>query len=292
MLTITKLQPVFAARVTGLDLNQELDDAVFAAVRHAFERYSVLVFPHQKITDAAQIRFSERFGPLEATRAGAHGAGSPLIVLTNVGPDGAIGAPSDKQVLNNRANQIWHADSSFKPVPARASLLSAREIPSRGGDTEYASMRAAYAALPEADKRAIEGVVAVHDFAWSRSRVDQTLMTDAERAAHPPVRQAMVLDGPHGKALYLGAHAARIEGMADPDARALIDRLMAFATHDRFVYRHAWAPHDLVLWDNRAVLHRATPFQSSNERRHMVRTTVAGDGPTLALNMASTHAAE
>lgn len=136
-------------------------------------------------------------------------------MLTNVGPDGTIGAPSDKQVLNNRANQIWHADSSFKPVPARASLLSAREIPSRGGDTEYASMRAAYAALPEAEKRAVGGLV-------------------------------------------------------------------AFATQERFVYRHAWTPHDLLLWDNRAVLHRATPFQSSNERRLMVRTTVAGDGPTLA----------
>ena len=204
MLTITKLQPSLAARVTGLDLNRDLDDATFAAVRDAFERHSVLVFPGQAITDAAQIRFSERFGPLEATRAGAQGAGSPLIVLTNVGPDGAIGASSDKQVLNNRANQIWHADSSFKSVPARASLLSAREIPSAGGDTEYASMRAAYAALPEADKRAVEGLVAVHDFAWSRSRVDPTLMSDAERAAHPPVRQAVVLDGPHGQGAVSG----------------------------------------------------------------------------------------
>ena len=107
-------------------------------------------------------------------------------------------------------------------------------------------------------------------------------MSDAERAAHPPVRQAVVLDSPNGRALYLGAHAARIEGMDDPAARALIDRLMEFATQDRFVYRHAWAPHDLVLWDNRAVLHRATPFQSGSERRHMVRTTVAGDAPTLS----------
>src|SRR5206468_10854148 len=143
------------------------------------------------------------------------------------------------------------------PEPARASLLSAREIPSTGGDTEYASMRAAYAALPEAEQRAIEGLVGIHDFVWSRSRVDPALMSDAERAAHPPVRQALVLDGPHGKALYLGAHAARIEGMEDGAARALIERLMAFATQDRFVYRHRWTRHDLVMWDNRAVLHRA-----------------------------------
>ena len=158
MLNITPLQPSLGARIRGLDLTRDIDDETFAAVRDAFERYSVLVFPDQRITDEQQIRFSERFGPLEATRAGANGAGSKLIVLTNITADGSIGAPSDKQVLNNRANQIWHADSSFKPMPARASLLSAREIPSQGGDTQYASMRAAYAALPDEDKRLVDGL--------------------------------------------------------------------------------------------------------------------------------------
>ncbi len=281
MPTITPLQPLFAASVSGFDLTKEADEATFAIVRDAFEKHSVLVFPGQAITDEQQVRFSERFGPLEATRAGANGAGSKLIVLTNIAADGSIGAPSDKQVLNNRANQIWHADSSFKPMPARASMLSAREIPSRGGDTQYASMRAAYAALPDEDKRLVEGLVAMHDFGWSRSRIDPTLVTEAERAANPPVRQAVVVDGPHGKALYLGAHARSIEGMDEAEGRALIDRLIAFGTQERFVYSHRWAPHDLILWDNRAVLHRATPFQSSNERRHMVRTTVAGTEPTL-----------
>ena len=250
-------------------------------MRDAFERYSVLVFPGQKITDEQQVRFSERFGPLEATRAGANGAGSKLIVLTNIAADGSIGAPTDKQVLNNRANQVWHADSSFKTMPARASLLSAREIPSQGGDTQYASMRAAYAALPDEDKRLVEGLVAVHDFGWSRSRIDAALVTDAERAANPPVRQAVVVDSPNGKALYLGAHARFIEGMDEAEGRALIDRLIAFGTQERFIYSHRWTPHDLIMWDNRAVLHRATPFRSSNERRHMVRTTVAGTEPTL-----------
>ena len=128
MPTITPLQPLFAARISGLDLTQDLDDATFATVRDAFERYSVLVFPGQTITDDQQVRFSERFGQLEATRAGAHGAGSKLIVLTNIAADGSIAAPTDKQVLSNRANQIWHTDSSFKPIPPRASLLSARVI--------------------------------------------------------------------------------------------------------------------------------------------------------------------
>jgi alpha-ketoglutarate-dependent 2,4-dichlorophenoxyacetate dioxygenase len=188
MPTITSLHPLFAARVGGLDLTRDLDDATFATVLDAFERCSVLVFPDQSITDDQQIRFSERFGALEATRAGANGAGS------------------------NRANQIWHTDSSFKPKPARASLLSARHIPAQGGDTQYASMRAAYAALPDADKRLVEGRFAVHDFGWSRSRIDPALVTDAERTDNPPVRQPVVIDGPHGKALYLGSPCTRHRG--------------------------------------------------------------------------------
>ena len=125
--------------------------------------------------------------------------------------------------------------------------------------------------------------MAVHDFAWSRARVDPALITAAERAQHPPVRQAVVLeDSPHGPSLYLGAHARSIEGMPEAESRALIDRLMAFATQERFVYHHRWEPDDLVLWDNRAVLHRATPFPSDTEGRHMVRTTIAGERPTLA----------
>ena len=290
MPTITPLQPLFAARVSGLDLAQDLDDATFATVRDAFQRYSVLVFPSQMITDEQQVRFSERFGPLEATRAGANGAGSKLIVLTNIAADGSIAAPTDKQVLSNRANQIWHADSSFKPKPALASLLSAREIPSQCGDTQYASMCAAYAALSDEDKRLVEGLVAVHDFGWSRSRIDPALVTDPERADNPPVRQAVVVDSPNGKALYLGAHARFIEGVDESESRALIDRLIAFGTQERFVYSHRWAPHDLLLWDNRAVLHRATPFRHSNDRRHMVRTTVAGREPTL--RAAAAQAAE
>ena len=282
MLQIRPLQPLFAARVTGLDLRQPLDEAEFARVREAFDRFSVLVVPGQDIEDAAQVAFSERFGPLEATRAGANGAGGKLIVLTNIGPDGRIAPPTDKQVLNNRANQSWHHDSSFKPVPARATRRSAREIPAEGGDTEFASMRAAYAELPMELEAAVQGMTAIHDFGWSRSRIDPALVSEVERADWPSVRHPMVVAGAHGPALYLGAHARMVEGMEEAEGRALIDELMAFATQPRFVYSHRWAPHDLVLWDNRAVLHRATPFRSTAERRHMVRTTIAGVAPRLA----------
>ena len=283
MLNITPLQPLFAARIEGIDAAREVPAPVMAALRDALDRYAVLVLPSQRLDDAAQIAFSQGFGALEMTRPGALGAGSAVIVLSNIGPNGEIVAPSDKQVLNNKANRLWHHDSSFKPIPARASLLSARQIPSAGGNTEFAFMRGAFSALDAAEQARLRGMVALHDFGWSRSRVDPALVSDAEKTQHPAVRQAVVLEeNPYGPALYLGAHARSIDGMGEAESRVLIDRLMAHATEDRFIYSHRWTPGDLLIWDNRAVLHRATPFASTTERRHMVRTTVAGQRPTIA----------
>jgi alpha-ketoglutarate-dependent 2,4-dichlorophenoxyacetate dioxygenase len=282
MLTVTKLAPSLAARITGFDIATGATPAQAAHLRAALDEHQVLVLPAQHVTDDAQVAFSELFGPLETTRAGADGAGSKLIVLTNIAADGSVAAPTDRQVLNNRANQSWHHDSSFKPTPARASILSAREIPSRGGNTEFASMRAAFAALDPAEQARLRPLHAIHDFAWSRRRVDPALVTEAEAAAHPPARQPVVrAENPHGPALYLGAHARQVEGWSEADSRALIDRLVALATEPRFTYSHSWAPGDVLVWDNRAVMHRATPFAASStergaERRRMVRTTVAG----------------
>ena len=283
MMRTIPLTPLFAARIEGVDVARGIDGATMAGLRDALDRYAVLVLPGQVIDDQAQIAFSQGFGALEMTRPGALGAGSAVIVLSNIGPGGEIAAPSDKQLLNNKANRHWHHDSSFKPIPARASLLSAREIPSAGGNTEFAFMRGAFAALEAAEQARLRGMVALHDFGWSRGRVDPTLVTEAEKTQHPAVRQAVVLEeNPYGPALYLGAHARSIDGMTEAESRALIERLMAHATEDRFIYSHRWSPGDLLIWDNRAVLHRATPFASTTERRHMVRTTVAGQGPTIA----------
>ena len=283
MLNITPLHSLFAARIEGVDTAHQVTAPIMAALRDALDRYAVLVLPGQRLDDAAQIAFSQGFGALEMTRPGAFGAGSAVIVLSNLGPGGEIVAPSDKQLLNNKANRIWHHDSSFKPIPARASLLSARQIPSAGGNTEFAFMRGAFSALDAAEQARLRGMVALHDFGWSRSRVDPALVSDAEKTQHPAVRQAVVLEeNPYGPALYLGAHARSIDGMGEAESRVLIDRLMAHATEDRFIYSHRWTPGDLLIWDNRAVLHRATPFASTTERRHMVRTTVAGQRPTIA----------
>jgi alpha-ketoglutarate-dependent 2,4-dichlorophenoxyacetate dioxygenase len=283
MMKTIPLTPLFAARIEGVDVARGIDGATMAGLRDALDRFAVLVLPGQVIDDPAQIAFSQGFGELEMTRPGALGAGSAVIVLSNIGPGGEIAAPSDKQLLNNKANRHWHHDSSFKPIPARASLLSAREIPSAGGNTEFAFMRGAFAALEAAEQTRLRCMVALHDFGWSRGRVDPTLVTEAEKTQHPAVRQAVVLEeNPYGPALYLGAHARSIDGMTDAESRALIERLMAHATEDRFIYSHRWSPGDLLIWDNRAVLHRATPFASTTERRHMVRTTVAGQGPTIA----------
>ena len=283
MLEIRPLHPLFAAEVIGLDISRPLRQEVVDQVRAAFQRYSVLAFRDQHITDDEQVAFSRLFGDLETTRAGAADAGGFLIRLSNMGPNGEIVPPSDKQVLNNKANQQWHADSSFKAVPAKASLLSARIIPSTGGNTEYISMHAVHQALDEATKARIDGLITIHDFDYGRRKIDPNLVSAEERAAVPPVRQAMVLDhGTYGKSLYLGAHCARVEGWSEEASRELIDGLMAFATQERFIYSHPWRAHDMVLWDNRAVLHRATPFANRAERRLMVRTTIAGDGPTIA----------
>ncbi len=241
MLNITPLHPLFAARIEGVDAAQPVAAPVMAALRDALDRYAVLVLPGQHLDDAAQIAFSQGFGALEMTRPGALGAGSAVIVLSNIGPAGEIVAPSDKQVLNNKANRLWHHDSSFKPIPARASLLSARQIPSAGDNTEFAFMRGAFAALGAAEQARLKRLAAWHDFGWSRGRVDAALVSDSERAQHPPVRQAVVLEeNPFGPALYLGAHARSIDGMGEAESRALIEGLMAHATEDRFIYSHRW----------------------------------------------------
>ena len=281
MIATRPLHRLFGAIVEGVDVTKPIHDETFTEFQNALTEFSVLVFPGQEINDAQQIAFSQRFGPLETTKVGTRGTGSPLVILSNIGEDNRVVPFADRLNMVNRANMQWHADSSFKRIPAQTSILSAREVPVTGGNTEFVSMRVVYAELPEDLKQAVEDRVAIHDFAHSRDKVDPNLMTDSERATLPPVRQAMVLDQGHKLSLYIGSHVSDVEGMTTSESRKLIDRLLSFATQKQFIYRHTWCLHDLAMWDNRSVIHRAQPFINHKERRRMVRTTIAGVTPTV-----------
>ena len=279
MLTFTPLPGRFGLSVTGLDLRASVSDADFSALRAAFDQHAVLVLRGRPIDDAQQIAFASRFGMLERTRLGAQGQGSELTILTNIGPDGTVVPPSNRQWINTLANQLWHIDSSFKPIPALASMLSGRIVPARGGETEFIDMRIVWNALPDAWKAEVEGRVAIHNLAHSRAQVDPAHLTAQERAGVPPVRQPMVRTLPSGaKSLYIGSHVEAIEGMAPDVARELLLRLLAFAEQPAHVYTHAWQAHDLLIWDNRATLHRGRTFDPT-QPRYLVRATVAGDAP-------------
>jgi len=283
MVTLKPLSPPFAAELGGLDLLHPVSLGDQERLIAAFAEYPVLVFPSQRIDDVQQIAFSERFGDLETTKPGTVGAGSKVVVLTNVGSDGDIVATNHRQTLNGRANQQWHTDSSFKKIAAKASVLAARVLPKTGGQTEFICMRTVYRELPGHLKQCIEGRVCIHDYAHGRGKIDPNFVTNEERVTLPPVRQAMVLDhGIRGKSLYIGAHCVEVVDMDPAESQSLIDELTSFATQEQFIYRHHWRPHDMIMWDNRATLHRASPFSSATEKRYMVRTTIAGDAPTIA----------
>ena len=283
-LTTRALHPRFGVEVVGVDVTR-LDEAAFAAVVALFEEHSVLLFRGQTLTDESQVGFSRRFGPLETTiRSIASQAATPVHIanLSNVDAEGRLIPTGDKRNLYNAGNQMWHTDSSFKKVPAHASLLSAREVPPAGGETQFASMRVAYAGLPAELKAFLEDKVAVHSFVYSRGLVDDGLMPADHAAQVPPVRQALVRANPVNgrKAFYVGSHACEIEGLPTAEARALLRELREAATRPDLVYTHRWRVGDLVMWDNRCMLHRGRPWDESRHRRIMHRTTVAGLGPT------------
>jgi len=278
--TVTRLTPCFAARIDGVDLTRPLDEPTWAAIRAAFEEHSVLVFHGQPLDDEAQIAFSRRFGPLEISGSVNPAAGSHFARQSNLDiRTGEVIPPDDRRMIYQQANMLWHSDSSFKPVPSLCSLLSGRIVPPERGATEFASTRAAYPSLPEDLKRRVATAIAVHDFAWSRDQVRPGFFTEQERAEYPPVRHPVVRTNPvNGRpALFLGAHASHLEGLPVEEGRALLRTLLDHVTRPEFRYRHEWKEADLVIWDNRCVLHRATPFDTTRHTRLMQRTTVSGD---------------
>jgi len=284
-LQMHRLHPRFGVELSGVDLCQPLDDGTWAHIWEAFNEHSLLVFHDQPLTDDEQMRFSERFGPLETTvkTLGKEDRLHPnLVELANVDEDGRRMDWSDRRMLYQSGNQMWHTDSSFKQVPAQASLLSGRLVPPEGGETEFVSCRVAWEALAPEMQRRLEGKVAIHSFAYSRGLIDPTLLGPEVQQALPPVRQALVRANPLNgkKTVYIGAHASHIEGVPIEEGRALLKELLELATLPERIYRHAWRQHDLVIWDNRCLLHRGRTWDTKRYTRVMHRTTVAGDGPT------------
>ena len=286
MVTITPLHPCLAARVEGVDLTKA-DDATFKQIFDAFQEHSVLVFHDQRLTDEQQMAFSARFGPLEVTISSIgqeKRLHENLVDLSNVDPDHdeKLMGWDDRRMIYQSGNQLWHTDSSFKPVPAMASLLSGREVPPVGGETEFVSMRHAYATLDEATRRRIEGKIVVHSILYSRSTIAKGLFDPEHERGLPPVRQALVRANPVNgrKSIYIGSHAWYIEGMPYDESRRLLDALLAHTIRSECVFQHRWKQWDLVMWDNRCVLHRGRPWDASQHKRVMRRTTIAGEGPT------------
>jgi alpha-ketoglutarate-dependent 2,4-dichlorophenoxyacetate dioxygenase len=274
---IVPLGPGFAAELRGMRLaDVAADDSAYNEVRAAFEEYSVIVFRGQEVTDEGQLAFSRRFGPLEITKVGSLGEGTNLVILSTIDESGKVVPADHRLALRNKANQLWHTDSTFKRVPALASVLSARVIPARGGETEYVSTRLAFERLDPALRERLENSFAWHDYAHSRGKIAPDLASAEERAALPPQCWRMVWRNPvNGRgALYLASHAYAIEGMEQTAAQKLLAELMEAATAPGLSYAHGWRKGDVVMWDNRATMHRGRPWPA-HEARLMVRTTIS-----------------
>lgn len=284
---VRQIHNLFVGEVSGVDLREPLDAATVSAIEGAINQHAVLVFHDQFITDEQQIAFSRHFGELETTvrayrkdfvpRLDVH-----IADISNLSEKSQVLSKDDRRRLNALGNRLWHSDSSFKRIPARFSLLSARAIPDEGGETELADMRAAWDALPDKMKQQLEGLVAEHTQLFSRARIGFTDWSEEELAKMAPVPQILVRTHPGSgrKSLFMSSHAGRIRGMPEPEARMLLLDLTEHATQRQFVYTHRWRVGDVVMWDNRCTMHRARAYDET-QVRDMHRTTVSDGRPTV-----------
>jgi alpha-ketoglutarate-dependent 2,4-dichlorophenoxyacetate dioxygenase len=287
--SIRQIHPVFVGEVSGLDISRPLSPDEVAAVEAGMDRYAVLVFHDQKITDEQQMAFSRHFGALEdarggnITRPGDRRLQVGMNDVSNLDRDGRPMERDSRYRLFNLGNMLWHSDSSFRPIPAKYSLLSARVVNPTGGNTEFADMRAAYDDLDAPTRALIEDMICEHSLMYSRGSLGMLDYSDEEKAMFRPVRQRLVRTHPvtGRKSLYLSSHAGAILGMPMPEARLLLRELNEHATQPKYVYAHRWRPWDLVMWDNRQMMHRVRRYDDT-QPRDMRRTTVAGEAPTIA----------
>jgi alpha-ketoglutarate-dependent 2,4-dichlorophenoxyacetate dioxygenase len=298
-MAIRQLHKHFVGEVSGIDLRKPLTRDEAIEVEAGMDKYAVLVFHGQDITDEQQMAFALNFGERENPRGGNVTKKEDLRLdsglndVSNLGKDGMPLAKDHRQHLFNLGNCLWHSDSSFRPIPAKFSLLSARVVNPKGGNTEFADMRAAYDALDDETKAEIEDLICEHSLMYSRGSLGFLDYSDEEKQLFKPVLQRLVRTHPvhRRKSLYLSSHAGVVRGRSVPEGRLLLRDLTEHATRSEFVYVHKWTVHDLVMWDNRQTMHRVRRYDQS-QPRDMRRATVAGTQPTVDQDAAAQQAAE
>jgi alpha-ketoglutarate-dependent 2,4-dichlorophenoxyacetate dioxygenase len=285
-LQLRQLHPLFVGEVSGIDAGLPLAAAAIRAISDAIDRYAVLVLRDQELDDERQLSFARHFGEIEAPRSARPGTRRRLRPevsdISNLDENDRLRAADDPRRFDQLGNRLWHTDGSFRRVPAALSMLYAHKVPSSGGETEFADLRAAWDALPEKTKAEVEDLVALHDIAYSRSQIGFTELLFGEREVLPPVPQRLVRvhPGSKRKTLYVAAHASHIVGRPVPEGRLLLRDLIEFATQRQFVHSHIWRKGDLVIWDNRCTMHRGRPFDES-ETRDLRRVTTRDAASTL-----------
>ena len=287
-MTIAQIHTHFVGEVSGLDLREPVAPEDAVRLNQALDRYGVLVFRGQNITDEQQLAFTLNFGEIElaiggnVTKPSERRLDVKLADVSNLDQNGKVMAKDDRRRMFNLGNRLWHSDSSFRAVPAKYSLLSGRIVTTDSGNTEFADMRAAYDELDAKTKDLIEDMICEHSLIYSRGALGFEELTPEEKKNFTPVRQSLVRTHPvtGRKSLYLSAHIGQIIGMPRPEAMCLIRDLAEHATQPKFVHSHRWQQYDLVMWDNRQTMHRVRAFDDVNVIRDMRRTTIAGDTPT------------
>ena len=277
---VTPLHPLFAAEITGLDTSAPITPEIVDAVEAAMATHAVCVVRDASRSDEDHLRFSRAFGPLELPPGSSRRAIAPeLYDVTNLDPDGNIQPPNPGFVGFAKGFERFHTDSSFNDMPTKWSLLMGHQTPPEGADTQFVDTRAVYDELPEHTHRRIQGLIGIHDLYAGRERLGMTDIPPEVRRRYPPVTHPLVRTSASGrKALYVGGHAVGVVGLPEAEGQALLEELFDFATQDRFVYSHRWVEGDLVIWDNRCTLHRATPFDRQRYKRDCRRTTVNEHG--------------
>lgn len=287
-LKIRQIGPCFAGEVEGIDLSQPLSQEDADAIHAGMDKYAVLVFHDQKLTNEQQMAFTLSLGPIEPPRRASLRAKDDVRLpdtfadVSNLDKDNRPMERYDRRRLFAIGNRLWHSDSSFKKIPAKYSILYGVQVPSKGGNTEFADMGAAYDALDDETKEKIEDLVCEHSQIYSRQQCGFFDLSEEEKELFKPVLQRLVRTHPGNgrKTVYLASHAGGIIGWPVPEARLFLRDLIEHATQPQFVYSHKWRAGDVVMWDNRQTMHRARDFPV-DEPRDMRRTTLAGDAPTV-----------